>query len=122
MYETYKGPSKILFDVTKPFGKAMFVVHNMRTDKEFFINITNYQAQVNPNKIKEHFENFKRAFYPHLEDFERKQMIAINKKILKEAEKGVIAFRQQPTVKQQIRQRNIDKIHGKRFTPTQRVR
>jgi hypothetical protein len=122
VYETYKGPSKILFDVTRPFGKAMFVIHNMRVDKDFFINITNYQAQVNPNKIKEHFENFKRAFYPHLEDFEKKQIQSINKKILKEAEKGVIAFKQQPTIQQQIKQKQAEKIHGKRFIPAQRVR
>lgn len=122
MYETYKGSPKILFDVTRPFGKAMFVIHNMRVDKDFFINITNYQAQVNPTKIKEHFENFKRAFYPHLEDFEKKQIAAINKKILKEAEKEVIAFRQQPTIKHQIKRQHIEKIQGKQFTPTQRVR
>lgn len=94
----------------------MFLVWNMRLDKEFFANITNYQAQVNPNKIKEHFENFKNAYYPHLKDVEKKRRIAINNMILKEAAKGEIKFRVDTTIKE-VRKAHAQEVKKRKYAP-----
>lgn len=95
----------------------------MRLDKEFFIHMTNYQAQVNPNKVGEHFNNFKRAFYPHLENIERKRSEAIKHKLEKEYAKGEIGFIPQIT-KPQRRVMKVSEDHRKtdRFTPKPRIK
>lgn len=48
-------------------------MYMLKEDKEFWVTLTTLQAQVNPEKIDEHFKKMKRAFYPYLVDQEERQ-------------------------------------------------
>ncbi len=101
----------------------MFVVWHMRLDKEFFTHITNYQAQVNPNKVGEHFNNFKKAFYPHLENLERKRSEAIKQRLDREYAKGEIGFLPQLTKPVRRMAKVVDDVRKvDRFSPKPRTK
>ena len=57
-------------------------MYMLKEDKEFWVTLTTLQAQVNPEKIDDHFKKMKRAFYPYLVDQEERQKKVMQKRLL----------------------------------------
>lgn len=107
-----------------PLGKTILLMNHMWREQQYYAHVTSYQAQINPEKIKENFNNFKHAFWPHLVKYEKAQSEAIRRKVLKEVSKGDIGFTVQPISKRDIKKFNNDvKQHGlSKFMPQPKER
>ena len=90
-------------------------MNHMWREQQYYAHVTSYQAQINPEKIKENFNNFKH---------EKAQSEAIRRKVLKEVSKGDIGFTVQPISKRDIKKFNNDvKQHGlSKFMPQPKER
>lgn len=78
-------------------------MYMLKEDKEFWVTLTTLQAQVNPEKIDDHFKKMKRAFYPYLVDQEERQKKVMQKRLVDMSSKGtLVKFRTEPSTKQQI--------------------
>lgn len=110
-------------DYTSPLGKIFFMIWSRNLDKEFYIHLTQYQAQINPNDVEKHFKEFKKCFYPHLEDLEARRDKATKARLVKEIAKGPIAFRPVDVSRKAINKYNKElRTTGVKFTPQPRTR
>ena len=74
----------------------------LKEDKEFAVTMAKLQAQVNPEKIDEHFKRMKRSFYPYIVEHEERQAKDREKKLMDMAKKGTLMkFKTEPTVREQ---------------------
>lgn len=99
-------------------------MYNLLLDKDFWTHMTSYQAQINPEKVDDQFKKFKKAFYPHLEEYEERQSKERQKKLVNMVNEGtVLKFRPELTAKQELvefRKKAIQE--AKRFAPEPRKR
>lgn len=103
-------------------------MYNLLLDKEFWTHITSYQAQINPEKVDEHFKKFKVAFYPHIEEYQEREKKARQKHMVESMEKGtLLKFRPETTSARKINSftkqvANSQNLLQERFNPTPRRR
>ena len=86
----------------KSTGKVALIVFKLKEDKEFAVTLAKLQAQVNPEKIDDHFKRMKRSFYPYIVEHEERQTKEREKKLMDMAKKGTLMkFKTEPTVREQ---------------------
>jgi chromosome condensin MukBEF ATPase and DNA-binding subunit MukB len=86
----------------KSTGKVALIMFLLKEDKEFAVTLAKLQAQVNPEKVDDHFKRMKKAFYPYLAEHEERQAKDREKKLMDMAKKGTLMkFKTEPTVREQ---------------------